>query len=396
MRARATRRSPVARASSSGRRCPSRCARRWSTPTATSTSTTATPAASRSVTVEAARARGVGRRHAHRAGRLRPAERALVGARWRTSIEHVVATVALHPNEAPRIHAAGGEPRSTTALRRDRRARRRPARARRSARPGSTSSAPARRAAPCRSESFRRHIGLAKRLGKPVLIHDRDAHDDVLRVLDDEGAPDDRGVPLLLAATRRWRGYCAEHGWYLSFAGTVTFKNATALREAVAVAPLAPAARRDRRAVPHPDAVPRSPERVLPRAAHGGHARPGAGQTGRGRVRLAVGERDAGVRTVLTRRESGGVKDVTAGGAIPGRIGHPGLWTSDIRDRRLAARPGCLGRSISISRERHRVSVGSPTTDATASRWGKYLVGRATAAREGPPGEFHVPHHRAS
>ena len=46
--------------------------------------------------------------------------------------------------------------------------------------------------------SFRAHIQIAKDSGKALVIHDRDAHDDVLRVLREEGAPDDGGVPLLL------------------------------------------------------------------------------------------------------------------------------------------------------------------------------------------------------
>jgi TatD DNase family protein len=86
-------------------------------------------------------------------------------------------------------------------------------------------------------ESFRRHIDLAKRLDKTLVIHDRDAHDDVLRVLDSEGAPD-RWVMHCFSGDAAFARECLSRGAYLSFAGTVTFKNAAPLREALAVAPL--------------------------------------------------------------------------------------------------------------------------------------------------------------
>ncbi len=85
--------------------------------------------------------------------------------------------------------------------------------------------------------SFRRHIDLAKRLGKALQIHDRDAHRDVLRVLHDEGAPD-RTVFHCFSGDPEMARHCAEQGWYLSFAGTLTFKNAEPLRQALRVVPL--------------------------------------------------------------------------------------------------------------------------------------------------------------
>ncbi len=84
--------------------------------------------------------------------------------------------------------------------------------------------------------SFRAHIAIAKQAGKALVIHDRDAHDAVLAALREEGAPDTvvfhcfSGGPDLARA-------CAEHGYYMSFAGNVTFKNAQELRDAAAVAP---------------------------------------------------------------------------------------------------------------------------------------------------------------
>ena len=61
---------------------------------------------------------------------------------------------------------------------------------------------------------------------------------------------------------------CLDRGAYLCFAGTVTFKNAQPLRNALVVVPARPAAGGDRRALPDPRAVARPPQRVVPRAAH--------------------------------------------------------------------------------------------------------------------------------
>src|SRR5262245_2354779 len=85
--------------------------------------------------------------------------------------------------------------------------------------------------------SFRAHIAIAKRYGKALVIHDRDAHADVLRVLDDEGAPD-RVVLHCFSGDADFATDCVKRGFLLSFAGTVTFGNAKALREAAAVTPL--------------------------------------------------------------------------------------------------------------------------------------------------------------
>jgi TatD DNase family protein len=84
--------------------------------------------------------------------------------------------------------------------------------------------------------SFRAHIQLAKRYGKALVIHDRDAHEDVFRVLDSEGAPD-VVVFHCYSGDAEMARRCAQHGYVMSFAGTLTFKNAQNLREAAAVAP---------------------------------------------------------------------------------------------------------------------------------------------------------------
>ena len=78
---------------------------------------------------------------------------------------------------------------------------------------------------PSSEESFRRHIDLAKRLDKTLVIHDRDAHDEVLRIIDEEGAPD-RWVMHCFSGDVDFARACLDRGAHLSFAGTVTFKNA--------------------------------------------------------------------------------------------------------------------------------------------------------------------------
>ncbi|WP_445154953.1 TatD family hydrolase [Arthrobacter sp. Hor0625] len=83
--------------------------------------------------------------------------------------------------------------------------------------------------------SFRRHIDIAKRLGLALQIHDRDAHDDVVQVLREEGAPE-TVVFHCFSGDEGLARTCNEEGWYLSFAGTVTFKNAANLRAALALA----------------------------------------------------------------------------------------------------------------------------------------------------------------
>jgi TatD DNase family protein len=90
---------------------------------------------------------------------------------------------------------------------------------------------------PQQEESFRRHIALAKAAGKALVIHDRDAHADVLRVLDEVGAP----PTVVLHCFSGGAGFaeeCVRRGYVLSFAGNVTFKSAEPLRAAVAVTPL--------------------------------------------------------------------------------------------------------------------------------------------------------------
>jgi TatD DNase family protein len=83
--------------------------------------------------------------------------------------------------------------------------------------------------------SFRRHIDIAKRLDLTLQIHDRDAHDDVVQVLREEGTPD-RVVFHCYSGDEDLARICNSEGWFMSFAGTLTFKNADNLRASLAVA----------------------------------------------------------------------------------------------------------------------------------------------------------------
>lgn len=85
-------------------------------------------------------------------------------------------------------------------------------------------------------EAFRWHIDLAKRTGKPLMIHDRDAHTDVLRVLREEGAPE-TVIFHCFSGDAAMARECVAAGYVLSFSGTVSFRNARDLHEA---APLVP------------------------------------------------------------------------------------------------------------------------------------------------------------
>jgi len=80
---------------------------------------------------------------------------------------------------------------------------------------------------------FRRHIDLAKRIDKALMIHDRDAHEDVLQILAEEGAPR-RVVFHAFSGDVAMARACVDAGYVLSFAGVVTFTNAPGVRQAAA------------------------------------------------------------------------------------------------------------------------------------------------------------------
>jgi TatD DNase family protein len=83
---------------------------------------------------------------------------------------------------------------------------------------------------------FRAHIEIAKQAGKALMIHDRDAHEDVLSILAADGAPD-RVIFHCYSGDAALAARCVDAGYVLSFAGTVTFGDASGLRQAAAVAP---------------------------------------------------------------------------------------------------------------------------------------------------------------
>lgn len=175
----------------------------------------------------------------------------VASSRWAadTAAGHraVHAAVALHPNEAPRLVHGDGD---------DWSGRRRP--------PGGAAALEDALAAvdglaalpqvvavgetgldyfrtgpqgvAAQQESFRRHIAIAKRHGKALMIHDRDAHADVLRILEEEGAPE-RVVFHCYSGDAEMARVCARNGYVMSFAGPVTFKANGHLREALQVAP---------------------------------------------------------------------------------------------------------------------------------------------------------------
>ncbi|TFF06605.1 TatD family hydrolase [Cellulosimicrobium funkei] len=86
-------------------------------------------------------------------------------------------------------------------------------------------------------EAFRAHVALAKELGLALQIHDRDAHAQVLDVLARDGAPE-RTVFHCYSGDAAMARFCAEQGWYLSFAGPVTFRANDELRAALRAVPL--------------------------------------------------------------------------------------------------------------------------------------------------------------
>lgn len=85
-------------------------------------------------------------------------------------------------------------------------------------------------------EGFRWHIDLAKRLRKPLMIHNREADHDLLAVLLDEGAPQ-TVIFHCFSSDANMATACVEAGYILSFSGTVSFKNARELHEAAKLVP---------------------------------------------------------------------------------------------------------------------------------------------------------------
>ncbi|GHF19325.1 TatD family hydrolase [Pseudolysinimonas yzui] len=159
-------------------------------------------------------------------------------SRWSAEVAshepRVLAAVALHPNEAPDLEAKGLLDEHLAGI------------AELATRPrvraiGETGLDFFRTGEDGRDaqiRSFEAHIAIAKEHDLALQIHDRDAHRDVLRVLRRVGAPE-RTVFHCFSGDAEFAKEVADSGWFLSFAGTVTFKNAGALREALETIPRA-------------------------------------------------------------------------------------------------------------------------------------------------------------
>ena len=157
-------------------------------------------------------------------------------SRWSAEVAshepRVLAAVAIHPNEAPRYEEAGE---LDAALAEIDELASRP----RVVAIGETGLDYFRtdeggRAA--QQRSFEAHIAIAKKRNLALQIHDRDAHDDVVATLLRVGAPE-RTVFHCFSGGPELAQICIDNGWYMSFAGTVTFKNAQNLRDALDIIP---------------------------------------------------------------------------------------------------------------------------------------------------------------
>ena len=144
----------------------------------------------------------------------------------------MLAAVAIHPNDAPELEAAGtlddalavidelaGRPRVVAV-----------------GETGLDFYRTAHEGRAAQHRAFEAHIEIAKKHGLALQIHDRDAHSEVIKTLLRVGAPE-RTVFHCFSGDAEMARTCTDLGWYLSFSGTVTFKNAGYLREALEVIP---------------------------------------------------------------------------------------------------------------------------------------------------------------
>ena len=141
----------------------------------------------------------------------------------------VLAAVALHPNEAPVVSDLQADLAIIEKLAQQPRVRA----------IGETGLDYFRTPPELRSvqqDSFKWHIELAKKTNKALVIHDRDSHDDVLSILLEVGAPE-KTVFHCFSGDVEMAKKCIDRGYVLSFAGTMTFKNAPELREALKLVP---------------------------------------------------------------------------------------------------------------------------------------------------------------
>ena len=152
----------------------------------------------------------------------------LYAVRAAHSDARVLAAVALHPNEAPKLEEAGQLDAALNVIEK----LAQDERVRAVGETGLDYFRTGEEGVEAQQRSFREHIRIAKTYGKALQIHDRDAHEDVVRILREEGAPETvifhcySGDPDLAEI-------CNGEGWYMSFAGTVTFKNSQGIQESL-------------------------------------------------------------------------------------------------------------------------------------------------------------------
>ena len=151
-------------------------------------------------------------------------------SQWCVDLAHrfdsnVLATVALHPNEAPVVEDLEADLAIIDRLADDERVRG-------IGETGLDFFRTEEKLQERQKYSFRRHIDIAKRKKKALVIHDRDAHRAVLELLDEEGAPEIT-IFHCYSGDVEMAKECVAKGYYLSFAGTLTFKNAPHLRDAI-------------------------------------------------------------------------------------------------------------------------------------------------------------------
>ena len=141
----------------------------------------------------------------------------------------VLAAVALHPNEAPVVADLDADLRVIAELAKH-------PRVRAIGETGLDYFRTPPELQEVQRQSFKAHIEIAKKENLALVIHDRDAHQEVLKTLEEVGAPE-RTIFHCYSGDLEMAKFCVERGYFLSFAGTVTFKNAPALREAVRYVP---------------------------------------------------------------------------------------------------------------------------------------------------------------
>lgn len=160
----------------------------------------------------------------------------VASSRWSASMAarepRMLASVAIHPNDAPQLQLDGTLESSLAEI--DELAGL--PRVRAVGETGLDFFRTDEAGRPAQFASFEAHIAIAKKHDLALQIHDRDAHEAVIETLLRVGAPE-RTVFHCFSGDAEMAKLCTAQGWYLSYAGTVTFKNAAPLREALAVTP---------------------------------------------------------------------------------------------------------------------------------------------------------------